>query len=50
MTVANYEYAFYYNFFQDGTIQLEIKLTGILQIYTLAEGGLALIFVAASSE
>lgn len=30
------------NILQDGTIQLEIKLTGILQIYTLAEGKLAL--------
>lgn len=29
-TVANYEYAFYWYFYQDGTIQLEIKLTGIM--------------------
>ena len=30
-TVGNYEYGFYWNFYQDGTIQLDIKLTGILQ-------------------
>lgn len=37
-TVANYEYMIYYNFFQDGTIQCEIKLSGILNLYTMAEG------------
>jgi Cu2+-containing amine oxidase len=37
-TVANYEYAIYYNFYQDGTLECEIKLTGILNIYTMAEG------------
>lgn len=31
-TVGNYEYAFYWHFYLDGTIQLEVKLTGI--IYT----------------
>ena len=30
-TVGNYEYGFYWNFYQDGTLQLDIKLTGILQ-------------------
>lgn len=37
-TVANYEYAFYWNFFQDGTIELETRLTGILNIYVAAQG------------
>jgi primary-amine oxidase len=37
-TVANYEYCFYYNFFQDGTIELETGLTGILNVYTAAQG------------
>lgn len=30
-TVGNYEYAFYWYFFQDGTIELEVKATGIVQ-------------------
>ena len=29
-TVGNYEYGFYWYFYQDGTIQLEVKLTGIV--------------------
>jgi len=29
-TVGNYEYGFYWYFYQDGTIQLEVKLTGIM--------------------
>lgn len=29
-TVANYDYGFFYNFYQDGSIQFEVKLTGIL--------------------
>jgi primary-amine oxidase len=29
-TVGNYEYGFYWSFYQDGTIQLEVKLTGII--------------------
>ncbi|KAF8340462.1 copper amine oxidase [Cantharellus anzutake] len=32
-TVANYEYCFYYNFYQDGTIELETRLTGVLNVY-----------------
>ncbi len=36
-TVGNYEYGFYWYFYLDGTIQLEVKLTGILQ--TKAWGG-----------
>lgn len=40
-TVANYEYCFYWNFYQDGTIELETRLTGILNVYTAAEGEVA---------
>ena len=29
-TIANYEYGFYWYFYQDGTIQFEVKLTGIM--------------------
>jgi len=32
-TVANYEYVWNYFFYQDGTIEFEIRLTGILQVY-----------------
>jgi primary-amine oxidase len=34
-TPANYEYAAQWIFHQDGTIQFEVKLTGILNTYTL---------------
>ena len=37
-TAANYEYGIYYVFHQDGTIQLEIKLTGILNTYAMNPG------------
>ncbi|KAF2456822.1 copper amine oxidase [Lineolata rhizophorae] len=37
-TAANYEYCVYWIFHQDGTIQLEIKLTGILNTYAMNEG------------
>ncbi|KJX96759.1 peroxisomal copper amine oxidase like protein [Zymoseptoria brevis] len=37
-TAANYEYCIYWIFRQDGTIQLEVKLTGILNTYALAPG------------
>ncbi|KAF8518115.1 copper amine oxidase [Hysterangium stoloniferum] len=37
-TLANYEYCFYYYFYQDGSIEFEIKLTGILNVYMLAPG------------
>ncbi|GAA6046717.1 hypothetical protein JCM3770_003132 [Rhodotorula araucariae] len=37
-TVANYEYAFAWEFKQDGTMGLNIKLTGILNTYTAAPG------------
>ncbi|BFZ64877.1 hypothetical protein YB2330_006030 [Saitoella coloradoensis] len=34
-TAANYEYCIYWNFFLDGTIQVELKLTGMLNTYCL---------------
>jgi primary-amine oxidase len=37
-TVANYEYAFYWHLYQDGTIQLEVKLTGIMNTTALHPG------------
>lgn len=37
-TAANYEYCVYWLFHQDGTIQLEIKLTGILNTYAMNPG------------
>jgi len=37
-TAANYEYCVYWILHQDGTIQLEIKLTGILNTYALNPG------------
>jgi primary-amine oxidase len=37
-TAANYEYCVYWIFHQDGTVQLEIKLTGILNTYAMLEG------------
>jgi primary-amine oxidase len=36
-TVDNYEYGFFWYFYQDGTIQYEVKLTGILLCAALAE-------------
>lgn len=37
-TVENYEYGFFWYFYQDGSIQLEIKLTGILSLGAVHEG------------
>ncbi len=37
-TVGNYEYGFYWYFYLDGTIQHEVKLTGILQTQSITEG------------
>ena len=37
-TVGNYEYGFFWYFYQDGTIQMEIKLTGIVNTAGIAEG------------
>jgi primary-amine oxidase len=36
--VENYEYGFFWYFYQDGNIQFEIKLTGILSLGTVREG------------
>ena len=37
-TVGNYEYGFYWYFYLDGTIQLEVKLTGIMSTQAIAPG------------
>ena len=37
-TVGNYEYAFYWYFYLDGTMQLEVKLTGIMSTQGFAPG------------
>ena len=37
-TVENYEYGFFWYFYQDGNIQFEIKLTGILSMGAVHEG------------
>ena len=37
-TVGNYDYGFFWYFYQDGTIQLEVKLTGIIQTAAIAPG------------
>ena len=34
-TVGNYDYGFYWYFYQDGTIQMEVKLTGIMNTMAL---------------
>ena len=38
---ANYEYAFYWYFHLDGTIQLEVKATGILSTIASSSGALS---------
>jgi primary-amine oxidase len=37
-TVGNYEYGFFWYFYLDGTIQLEVKLTGIMSTQAVAPG------------
>ena len=37
-TVANYDYGFYWSFYQDGMIDLEVKLTGILSVSGIEDG------------
>ena len=37
-TVGNYEYGFYWYFYLDGTIQLEVKLTGIMSTQAVHRG------------
>ncbi|KAL0063442.1 peroxisomal copper amine oxidase [Marasmius tenuissimus] len=36
-TLANYEYIWNYHFYQDGSIEAEVRLTGILQTYVAGE-------------
>lgn len=38
-TVGNYDYGFYWSFYQDGTIEAEVKLTGCLNTGTYDETG-----------
>ena len=38
-TLGNYEYGFYWYFYQDGHIDFEIKLTGVVQTRALPPGG-----------
>ena len=38
VTAANYEYAFYWYLYQDGTIETEVKLTGIVLTSALEPG------------
>ena len=37
-TVGNYDYGFFWYFYQDGTIECEVKLTGIIQTASLPPG------------
>ncbi|MCU1404653.1 MAG: monoamine oxidase [Glaciihabitans sp.] len=37
-TVANYDYGFYWTLHQDGAIELEIKLTGLMSVSGIADG------------
>jgi len=38
-TVGNYEYGFYWHLYLDGTIELDVKLTGIINTAGLTQGG-----------
>jgi primary-amine oxidase len=37
-TVGNYDYAFYWHFYQDGSLQCEVKLTGVVDATALEPG------------
>jgi primary-amine oxidase len=37
-TVGNYDYGFYWYFYQDGSIQVEVKLTGVMNTTALKPG------------
>ncbi len=37
-TIDNYEYGFYWYFYQDGSIEFEVKLTGIMSTSAVPEG------------
>ena len=36
-TVGNYEYGFFWYFYQDGTIQMEVKLTGVIAVSAVGD-------------
>lgn len=40
-TIANYDYGFYWQLYQDGKVELEVKLTGVLStgLYSHEDGG-----------
>ena len=38
VTVANYEYLFYWRFYQDGNIECEVRATGIMVVTHFGEG------------
>jgi primary-amine oxidase len=38
VTVGNYEYAYYWYLYQDGTIEYEVKLSGVISNGVIAEG------------
>jgi primary-amine oxidase len=38
-TVGNYEYGFYWYFYQDGSLQLEVKLTGVMSTMAVGDEG-----------
>ncbi len=38
VTVGNYEYAFYWHFYQDGSIEYEVKLSGVVSDGAVPEG------------
>jgi primary-amine oxidase len=40
-TVANYDYGFYWSLRQDGSIELEVKLTGLMSVSGIADGEVA---------
>ena len=37
-TIENYEYGYFWYLYQDGNIQFEVKMTGILSLGSLPEG------------
>jgi primary-amine oxidase len=41
-TVGNYDYGFYWYLYLDGTIQMEVKLTGIVGVSAVSDGNLNL--------
>jgi primary-amine oxidase len=49
-TVENYEYGFFWYLYQDGTIQFEVKLTGILSLGALQPGEAATYGVLVSPQ